>query len=226
MPRLEVTLRSTEGSASEEVSLDVPDEDWDRLLAFHREVERLRSTRFVQERQGGQIAVNWSVGQPIRSNAKQVDIEAVGAMLLKLRPFVLQDEETFFHKIKKLLKRRLAHKAFRRHIDLLDDGFTLRTLGRKIKFQGQGRTPLSVDVVMDWLNSYEYHRDPKKKEAVEQDLGFFGQDQDGLPVILFALTDMVQSVLDLDGLVETLIEVERGVRSEIHCPPDFLSETE
>ena len=75
---------------------------------------------------------------------------------------------------------------------------------------------------MDWLNGYEFHRNPDKQEAVEKDLGLLGRDQNGLPVIVFALVDMAQAVLDLDGLVETLIEVESGARSEMTCPPDYL----
>lgn len=223
VPDLKVTLRSIDDTKSAHLAFTIPEEEWALLMSFHREAERLKSTRFVQERQGGQIAVNWSVGQPIRSAAKQVDHEAVGAMLLRLRPFVLENERTFFHRVKKVLKRRLDHQAFRKHIDLLDDAFSLGALQRRIRVSTERRNPLSVAVVMDWLNAYEYHRDLEKKVAVEHDLGIFGRDQDGLPLILFALTDMIQTVLDLDGLVETLIELQSGARTEIRCPPDFLA---
>jgi len=144
-------------------------------------------------------------------------------MLLRLRPFVLNKEAYYFHKIKNILKRRLDHRAFCMHIGLLDDGFSLKSMQCKISFDGQGRSPLSVAMVMDWLNSYEYHRDPNKRKAVEQDLGILGRDQNGLPVILFALVDMIQSILDLDSLVETLMQVESGARSKIDCPSGFLT---
>ena len=223
MPDLQATLRSYDDAKSEHVAFTIPHEEWALLLSFHQEAERLRSTRFVQEQQGGQIAVTLSVHQAIRSAAKQVDKKAVGAMLLKLRPFVLENERTFFHKVKNLLKRRLDHRAFRMHIDLLDDAFSLRTLQRGIRVPSGRRHLLSVPVVMDWLNAYEYHRDPDKKKAVTHDLGFFGLDQNGMPVILFALTEMIQSVLDLDGLVETLIELQSGNRTEFRCPPGLLA---
>jgi len=60
---------------------------------------------------------------------------------------------------------------------------------------------------------------------VQSDLGFLGEDQDGLPVVLFALVEMIQAVLDIDGLVETLIQVECGARSEVRYPVAWASGT-
>ena len=225
MPLLTFTLLSDDASQSDATSYDFPDGEWEGLLRFHGEVERLRSTRFVQNKRGGQIAMKWEVGSALISNANTVDTEEVGAMLLRLRPFVLNDEECYFHSISNLLKRRLEHHTFRRHIDLLKERFMLKNLQGRVGLNIGCRKVLSVAVVMDWLNSYEYHRDSSKKFGVDSDLGFFTEVQNGLPVVLFALVDMIQAILDIDGLVETLMQVESGTRSEIRYPVDWASST-
>ena len=154
MAVLAFTLLTDDGSQVEAISYEIHDDEWERLQRFHGEVERLRSTKFVQNRRGGQIAMKWEAGSHIRSNANPVDTEEVGAMLLRLRPFVLNDEECYFHKIKKLLKRRLEHHAFRKCLDLLNDRFTLKAMQGRVDLSFSGRKMLSVDTVMDWLNSY------------------------------------------------------------------------
>lgn len=204
------------------MSFEIAADDWRRLLSFSEEVERLRSTRFVQERMGGQISLSFRAGEGFRSESKAVDSEAVAAMLLRLRPFVLAREEHYFHKVKNLLRRRLAHRAFREHIDQIDDAFCLKTMSEVVRVSGATRPLLSVEVVMDWLNSYEYHRDKKKRQAIEEDLGLFGKNQNGLPVILFALVDMVEAVLGLGNLVTVLIRIEKGDIQELPCIPSLL----
>ena len=145
MALLAFKLLTDDGSHGEAISYEVPDDEWERLRRFHGEVERLRSTNFVQNERGGQIAMRWEVGSPLRSNAKPVDTEEVGALLLRIRPFVLQDEECYFHKIKKLLKRRLEHHAFRKHLDMLNERFTLKALQRRVDLNFSSRNMLSVD---------------------------------------------------------------------------------
>jgi hypothetical protein len=212
---------------SGEVECSIPDNEWADFVAFRSEVERLRATKFVQNKRGGHISVSWKLGKPLSVSAPtQYDEEEVLAMLLRLRPFVLEDEEFYFNKIKNRLKRRLQHRIFHKHLDLLADGFTLKLMTRKIGLQGQGRPPLSVGVVMDWLNSFEYHRDKKKRQTVEHDLGIFEKDRNGLPIVLIALVDMVQSVLHLSDFVETLEQIVEGSRTEIKIPLDWLSSTQ
>lgn len=216
------TVILTDGENREEYSCIFPIHEWETLLSFHENVEGLRSTRFVQNERGGQISVHWERGQPVRTVPHEVDNDEVWSMLLKLRPFVLEKEVYYFHRIKNTLKRRLGHPAFRSHVDQLHKGFTLGYLQEKLKLRGAGRPLMSVDVVMDWLNSFEYHRDPKKRRTVEMELGFLGKDKNGLSTILFALVEMINAVLAMGDLVETLVKAADGECPEIKCEPGLL----
>lgn len=225
MTQLFFSLVTQDGSKHEAVSYEIPDDEWGRLKRFHIEVENLRATNFVQKKQGGQIAMKWQAGAMLRSNANPVDTEAVWAMLLRLRPFVLKNEDYYFHKIKNLLSRRLEHHVFRKHLGLLSEIFALKTLQEKVDLNFSGRKMLSVETVMDWLNAFAYHRDQDKKQLVESDLGFLGDDEDGLPVVLFALVDMIKAVLGVGSLVETLMQVESNSLDKISYPLEWASGT-
>ncbi|MCC7169270.1 MAG: hypothetical protein IT459_02380 [Planctomycetes bacterium] len=216
-------MTSTDPPRECEVAYEIPEAEWEFLKSFHHEVQRLEETRFVQNRRGGQISLKWSIGQPLKSNADPVDVEEVAALLLRLRPFVLKDEPYYFHKVKKLLKRRLEHKALRNQLDLLDSGFELRTMQQQVRIMGRDRHVISVPFVMDWLNAYEYHRNSSKREAVEADLGILRDSQNGLPVMLFALVEMIKAIQGLDGLVEALIKVEARELPGFTCPAEWLS---
>jgi hypothetical protein len=217
MVELSMTLVSEDSKFDQIVLFSIATEEWKTLLNFHKDAVLLRSTQFVQNERGGEIAISFKTGQPVTSKAKTIEMDEVWALLLKLRPFLLQKENHYFHKIKNILKRRLTHPVFQKHIEEIEEAFMLRTMQKKLHLQGAGRVMLSVDVVMDWLNSFEFHKIQTKRVIVEKDLGFFGKDQNGLPIILFALVDMVIAILFLSDLIETLIEVENGTRTEVIC---------
>lgn len=219
---IETTLISSDGVFRESISLTIPDDEWGMLILFIHHVAGLRATRFVREGHGGNVKFTWKHGEAMRVSGNVIDEEPVWAMLHKLRPFVLQKERCYLPKILKILKRRLAHVAFQRHLDMLRDAFFLKSMDQRIRIRGPGRPPLSQAVVMDWLNSYQYHYDDAKGVAVNHDLGPLAGEQNGMPIAVFALVDMVQAVLDTGGLVETLQLCADGSMPEILCPPHYF----
>ena len=144
-------------------------------------------------------------------------------MLHKLRPFVLEREQFHLLTFKKILDRRLrGHPSFANQLDMIKRAFQLEIMREQFELYSPGRNPLSLKVVMDWLNAFEYHRNPKKRADVKNDLWFFGDDQDGRPIMLFALVDMIQSVLTMDDLVATLLRIPDGT-NEVKCPANWLT---
>ena len=77
---------------------------------------------------------------------------------------------------------------------------------------------------MDCLNSYHYHQDETKGEAVLRDLGPFAKEQDGMGIAIFPLVDMVQAVLDTGAFAETLQLCSEGVIAEIFCAIEYFGE--
>lgn len=219
---IETTLVATNDLHRESVRCTIPDGDWACLMEFWRHSEVLRSTRFVQESRGGSISIRWKLGESAQLASEPLDEEPIWAMLLKLRPFVLQNEHCYLPSALKILKRSLRHAAFHRHLDQLRDAYLLKSMNKRIRMSGPGRPPLSHKVVMDWLNSYHYHHDKAKGQAVLHDLGPFAHQQDGLGIATFALVDMVQAILDTGAFVETLQQCLDRSQTEIRCPAEYF----
>ena len=222
MPDFEVALVGMDSPHNENVEISIPDEVWARLVSFKKEADILRSTSFIKKQRGGQISISLSARQPIRSKAREIDIEELWAMLHRLRPFVLKKEQHYFHNTNNELKRWIEHPSFRSYLDELKGGFNLKNMQQRIGFSANSKTLVSEDLVMHWLNSFQYHRYQEKKEVVEETLGIFGKDQDGTPVVLFSLVDMIKSILSLSDLIETLMLVNQGELNEIKCPERHL----
>lgn len=60
MKRIEAELVSFDRELRELVGIEFEDDEWIVVNEFHANSERLRSTRFVQKGDGGQIAVSWN----------------------------------------------------------------------------------------------------------------------------------------------------------------------
>lgn len=221
---IETTLIANNDIHRESVRFEIPETDWVLLMEFWRHAEVLRSTRFVQEGRGSSITLNWKQGTPTRMRSERIEEESIWAMLLKLRPFVLQNERCYLPSILKVLKKSLSHRVFHRHLDGLRDAYLLKLMNQRMRLSGPGRPPLSYQVVMDWLNSFQYHHDGKKCEAVLRDLGPFAKEQDGLGIATFAPVDMVQAVLGTGDFIETLQFCQEGSLPEVRCPPEFFDE--
>jgi hypothetical protein len=159
---------------------------------------------------GGSLSITISRDKGVFSDARQVDEDATAHMLMRLRPFILNDERTNFRKIKNILSRRAEHPPFRKHISEISDTFELKRIQFVKSFSALGAPPLTVENVMDWLNSYEHHRDKEKQQKASNALGVFGVVQNGKAAFLFSAVEMLRAILDLSDFIETLAECMRG----------------
>jgi len=209
-----ITIAKDDSTQLEQLKCNFPINEWQTIITFYTEVERLRSTRYVQNGRGGHISFGLEQGSPT-IKLQEIDQDEVGAMLLKLRPFILKNEKLYFHKVKNILYRELNHTAFSKLFSELNCNFKLENMNSKLTLRSNETQILTVDFVMDWLNSFEYHRDQNKKKYVTETLDFLGQIQNGQSVILFALTEMIKAILYLGSIIKAIIELENGTRKEI-----------
>jgi len=222
MITIETLLVSECKTLRKKIQIEFEDTEWAILETFHAEAERLRASKFVQEGQGGSISVNINSKSGLTTKAKPVDVEALSAMLHRARPFLLNDEQVYFYKVLKLMKWRTRdYSAFMETLKAIKAQFELTRMYKFKAFGNLGNIPTSPQVVMDWLNAHEYHRDPKKRDKLGQSLGAFGKDQNGAPVVLFVLVDMIQAVLNLSDCVENLMEA-KSREFELICPLELI----
>ncbi|WP_037311509.1 hypothetical protein [Ruegeria halocynthiae] len=222
MKSFTILLRAEDNSAQTIAEFFVPSEEWDRALRFVQEANALRNTAFVQKEMGGSINLTVSRNHGISSKAREVDPEAVGNMLMKLRPFVLQkDQDVSFYAMAKVLKRYADHAFLRKQIDDAKSIFDLKRMQGARIFTPLGLPPVDNRSVMDWLNAFHYHRELKKREAVMESLGIFGKDKNGQPVVLFAIVEMIEAIQHLSDLIETLALHADGTKP-VTVPPEWF----
>ena len=104
--KIETNLVASDLSRCDPVAIEIPYSEWQCLKEFFRLAEKLRASRFVREGRGGSIGFSWKPGEGILAKSKEIEEEPVLAMLLLLRPFILNRERSFLPKIVKLLKRK------------------------------------------------------------------------------------------------------------------------
>ena len=76
--------------------------------------------------------------------------DQVRALLVLLRPFLLEREDTSFLAMRKMLRRGLAHESFRQYFDRQRDIFKGRRITRT-KVLSDARLPLTDEAIDKWV---------------------------------------------------------------------------
>ena len=84
----------------------------------------------------------------------------------QLRPFVLANEPTEFHRVRNILGRHLTLKRFRDVLAALKYLFSGRRITDSIQVTVDDTQVNSEDVVTKCAQCFEYHRDDEKRDAI------------------------------------------------------------
>lgn len=79
--------------------------------------------------------------------------------LHKLRPFVLQKEDTSFFRIANIIKRRINNAAIREFVAEQRDEYSGKAQFSQVQFVGNGKPINAEPILTKWLNAFHYHRD-------------------------------------------------------------------
>ena len=114
------------------------------------------------------ISLSSQIGEELRVQVDIPDNDDLSILLHRLRPFILDDEPASFVKVASIIGRRVStpyvRQLLREQRALYDGRRFLRTIQI-----ASNETILNSDrVLRGWLNSHEYHRDPDKREAIDE----------------------------------------------------------
>src|SRR5207245_3630815 len=93
--------------------------------------------------------------------------DKLAALLHRLRPLILQTESTSYQQITALLGQRFTHPYVRRLLKTQRELFDGRNNQALMRITSNGTLINSEQTLFDWLNGYEYHHDPAKRERIE-----------------------------------------------------------
>ncbi|MFV2073635.1 MAG: hypothetical protein ACC742_13395 [Thermoanaerobaculales bacterium] len=152
------------GETGHRVSIagEFSDDEWPVLRDFVSYARELNRCRFVQGKRGSGLNIKWSQGKGVTYNVMLPPEDEFAAFLHRLRPFLLNNEPTYFHKIFKLLARRLDNKQFRLLIRPYKEAFSGKLMQSHMQITSDEIVLNSERILNDWLNGFEYHRDEKR----------------------------------------------------------------
>lgn len=158
---------------------------------------------------GGVLASQWEVPSE----------EMTAAVLHRMRPFLLEKERATFLKIAALVKRRIPDPQIRHFLKLLKRRYLGKEFQSTVSIQATGATaaepdkPItatlnSFEVFLEWLNAYEYHRDPDKRQRLEGLTRMLSHEA-ARAIFLHMLADAISAVFGLGNLVAMLTGAEQ-----------------
>jgi hypothetical protein len=198
-----ITLKA-DGRDEVPIAGEFTDAEQAALQLFLRQYERLTSSKPLREGFPCKANVNWEEASPLVVETDLPDDDTLSILLHRLRPFILQKEAASFPAVSSVIGKSVGHPHIRqllRDQNRLYDG---RQFQSRIRIASNKDLVNSERVLVDWLNSHEYHGDPEKRDAIED---LFGRMPGHLMrfILVSMLVDKVEAIRNLAALVAVML---------------------
>jgi len=185
------------------VSGDFEQDELETLRAYSVEAQRLDKVPLLQQPNiHMSIKMDFEVGS---GSVERPSDEDIAVLLMRLRPFILQKEHCNFGTVKNIIRRRIPDKSLQQITQKLSSLYLGENMLSLMKVEAGGVLINSDEVLMDWLNGFEYHRDKKKRARIEQ-LHPGGSLELSMPIFMNLLLDKVTAIRHLSALVRLLLQ--------------------
>jgi hypothetical protein len=201
--RYRIVLRRGEDGPDEVCAGEISDEDWRLLTQFRDFAEELRSAEWVRQGLDSRYSIATEPGRGLVATVpKQPSDTALRELLHLLRPFVLQNEATYFPKVSGRLWKYLDHPHLQKLLAHSRAVFSGDEMRRYFKISAHQLDINDERTLSLWLNAFEYHRNPDKREEF---LRLHGGPPDELTLTVFR--DMLASKAEAVFWLADLITV-------------------
>jgi len=201
---IKLTVNVKDSDEQIEISGTIGDNDWDILEAFVQYAVELISTKLVRNGIFASLQIRWEQGSTMKFGTKLPNWDDVIVFLHKLRPFVLQNEATFFYRVSNILKKIIEQPFLRSFIDEQRKIYSGQMMQEMVRISIDDIVLNSEKVLLDWLNAYEYHRDKNKKEFIDELNQMFPLDA-SKAIFLQLLSYKIDAIHNLTGFIRVLI---------------------
>jgi hypothetical protein len=158
-------MRTTQAEIEHRCSFTV--NEWEVLVRFAMFAEELSQTALLtkNERLSFSVVSREDGGCRFEANSMPTPDE-FNALLLLMRPFVLNSEETYFPRVRNILWQRIEHPSFRAYFERQKAIFNAERC-QAMRLVANDVVVNSVRTLDLWLNGYPYHKDREKRAAFE-----------------------------------------------------------
>jgi len=217
---LKARILDGNGNNEEVATFELSDDDLQTLQDFAAFATDLESNSLVLEGIPSSVTINWNEKSGLKVEAAIPPDERIDALLMKLRPFLLQSEPTFFGTVRNILAPASDNSQVRQHLDSLRFVFTGKRLqsvfvaGAAGPGYPQGAIVNSEEMLDLWLNGYRFHKEKDKRRIFDAMHGLMPPES-SIALLLFLLGDKVRAILALRGIIEVLQGKRENVMAQV-----------
>lgn len=190
------------------IKCKIPVKEWELLLEFAEEVASLQSILKKCENINVDFSINWSQGETKLISNQSINENDISSILHRIRPFFLEKERFHLIKIVNLINKNLRSDLVNPYFKSLKDRFNLQDLQREMQMSVflAGKTEELIkynEILMKWLNAYQYHRDTEKQKSIKKvkeamPVDFFD------PLMQFLVVEKIKAVIDVWRIIQAL----------------------
>ena len=182
-----------------------------RLESYLECVERLYELKVVREGVPCSFELKVSDGQVASIKSEIPPPDEIATLLHRLRPLILMQEPTSFLNISSLLGKRFDYAYLREVLREQRRQFEGRYYQELGRVTSNGTTVNSDEVLFAWLNGYEYHRDPDKREWIES-LHHLIPLEHSMAFFVGLLSEKIDAIIELAKLVAVILGKQQEVQ--------------
>jgi len=205
-PSHECRLRMRDNQSGEmcEHAVTFTDEEWRQLHDYLGHVADHQATQFVAGNRSVSLHFDWREGDAPKWSVQTPPDDEISAFIHRLRPLILQREPACFPKVRALLNRKLKDAPVQPLMRWLLDVYEGKEFQQLIRMQSNDRIMNSDEMLVIWLNAFEYHRDRDKQELLAQHSKVMPLEW-SRGVFVNLLIEKTKAISNLAALVELLL---------------------
>jgi hypothetical protein len=198
------------------LSGEFSDDEWDLLENFLKYADELFNTQLIQVGGWGELQIKWEQNS-MTVATKLPEWDPVIVFLHKFRPILLQNESTNFYKICNILAKELDHPQFRNLLSQYRDLYSGKTMQSGLQIRHNDVLINSEKILLDWLNSHEYHREKEKQEFIDSLHKMIPLDASKI-IFLRLLDHKAQGVFNLAAFIRVVLNKQKSINMKLRQP--------
>lgn len=200
---------------------ELTDDEYELLLDFTQYAAELYRTPYLHNGNTASFTATGDNQNNLSFETKLPEWDEVSVFLHKIRPFILQNERTYFHKVRNLLAFRLTDSYFRDYFNLQKEIFNGKRNQAGFELESNGEILNSEKILYEWLNAHEYHRDKDKQKFIEYLHHTIPLDVSKV-LFLGLLSSKTKAILNLASFIYILLGKQKSLtlQSEIKTKPN------
>lgn len=180
------------------------DSEHRKLLDYLGQFDRLTASKPLRDGFPCEVSLLWNEDSGVRVETDLPDSDTLSILLHQLRPFILAKEPASYRNVASIIGKRVQNVHVRNLLRRQREYYEGRYFQVVLQLSVKDEVVKWERALDDWLNSHEYHRDPEKREAIDELLDSMPGDlMRGIFVSL--LVNKVDAIRNLASIVALLL---------------------